>query len=359
MYRMSFFASKNSFPIIFRCNQIIHENNLGNIYEDPLVHWDINPGDPIIADVNYNYWGNNFDEKEDLFPPENYICDYIWDPKGLAGCDGSKSLEELLYDSGLDYFGAEDYSAAAQTFKQLIQTYPTSEFALASMHELLALEKVTNNDFSTLRNYFESFTPADSTLFDVADFLATRCNVIEKQWQPAIDWYENRIANPPSYPDSVFAVIDLGDIHLRMEADTVGMSLKSKPHFSYRFANIKPKSKAEYEANKSTLLATLPQKKQPQTQQPLSGKNGQLKQNVPNPASESTTIVYELYTEGVVEIKIFNVLGQLVINVPLNKKQRGTHQTEISLENIPDGLYEYVMYVDGIKVDAKRMVVRK
>ena len=59
-------------------------------------------------------------------------------------------------------------------------------------------------------------------LFNVAAFLATRCHVQERNWQPAIDWYEDRIENPPSYQDSVFAVIDLGDIHLMMAADTLG-----------------------------------------------------------------------------------------------------------------------------------------
>ena len=93
----------------------------------------------------------------------------------------------------------------------------------------MAIRHFTDNDFASLHNYFSGFTPADSTLYEKAQFLATKCNIKNKQWQPAIGWYEARIAEPPSYPDSIFAVIDLGDIHLMMEADNENIELKSRP----------------------------------------------------------------------------------------------------------------------------------
>jgi len=59
---------------------------------------------------------------------------------------------------------------------------------------------------------------------------------------------------------------------------------------------------------KATLLATLPQIKKvqteeqpkPQNPQPFTGngKKGVLGQNVPNPVTGTTTISYEIYTEG-------------------------------------------------------------
>jgi hypothetical protein len=230
------------------------------------------------------------------------------------------------------------------------------------MHELFALKQNTNNDFATLRGYYATFTDANSSLYDVAQFMATRCNVMDKKWQPAIDWYENRIANPPSYPDSVFAVIDLGDIHLRMEADTTGLQSKSRPVTFIRFPNIKPKSKADYEQNRSALLATLPQKSGLQTEQPvLYGANhkGILYQNIPNPATKSTTIVYELFEKGSVEVRIYNSLGQLIQTALPGVQDQGMYEIEISLERIPSGLYQYALYIDNIKVDSRKLVVTK
>jgi len=191
----------------------------------------------------------------------------------------------------------------------------------------------------------------------VAAFLATRCNIQERNWQPAIDWYENRIENPPSYQDSVFAVIDLGDIHLMMAADTLG-GAKGMHHCSYRLAHVKPNSKREYEENKTTLLATLPRTAHltPQTATPHTATKGALGQNIPNPTTGTTTISYEVYTDGAVEIRIYNVLGQQIQTLPQGMRKTGHYQTTISLSGLPAGMYNYMLFVDGEKADAKKMV---
>ncbi|MCL2289979.1 MAG: T9SS type A sorting domain-containing protein [Bacteroidetes bacterium] len=201
--------------------------------------------------------------------------------------------------------------------------------------------------------------PVCTAIFNTADFLATRCHIKEKNWQPAIDWYENRIENPPSYQDSVFAVIDLGDIHLMMEADTISGAKSGRAY--YRLANIRPRSKREYETSKATLLATLPQIKsqKPQTPYltPQTDKKGALGQNIPNPATGITTINFEIYTEGAVEIVIYNISGQLVKSLPQGNLTEGNYQTKISLVGMPVGMYHYALFVNGERTDAKKMIV--
>jgi tetratricopeptide (TPR) repeat protein len=350
------YASENSFPSIFRWNQIIDAYNL----QDPLLWWDIDTYERIKArNINHNYWGEKFVKQDALYPCSAFICDTIWHPESDKGSIESRA--ETIYQSGLYHFAAENYSAAETTFKELIEEYPASQFATAAMHELLALKQLTTQDFETLRVYYSTFTEADSTLFDIAQFLSTRCNIIEKNWQPAITWYENRIQNPPTYQDSIFAVIDLGDIYLQMEADSANMELKAKSFIFSRFPNIKPKSRVEFEKNKSALLATLPQKKSVQKEQPLANGNpkGSLQQNIPNPANQTTTIIYELYAEGNIEIQIYNILGQQVQTIPFGIKKAGIFETEISLKTIPAGMYEYALFIDGIRIDAKKMIVNK
>jgi len=238
------YASRNAFPTIFHYNKIIDEDNLGNDYNDPLLWWDyenIFSSETPLIDISCNYWGENFIPAEDIHPYDQFIVDPVWEP----GKSGSPTPEpaEILYQSGLDDFSNEDYSNAETTFKNLIETYPKSSFAIAALHELFALEQFTDNDYYKLYGYYASIAPTDTALFAVADFLATRCHVKEKNWQPAVDWYEDRIENPPSYQDSVFAVIDLGDIHLMMAADTAGAPGAKCALVSYRLADIKPHSK--------------------------------------------------------------------------------------------------------------------
>ncbi|MCL2434981.1 MAG: T9SS type A sorting domain-containing protein [Lentimicrobiaceae bacterium] len=357
------YASQNAFPSPFIYNQIIDENNGGNPNNDPLLYYDIptrgiDPGTgQLCLGIPYNYWGVNFVHDEDIYPPAYFCTSPIWIPPGKA----NSSLEEELFEAALEHFILGNYASAQTAFLNLIETYPQSEFAIASLHELFALEQFVDNDYATLHDYYASFTPADSTLFDVADFLATRCNVWTQNWQPAVDWYEYRIENPPSYQDSVFAVIDLGDIHLMMAADTTDTptGTKARPICYYRLADIKPRSKQEYETNKSNLLATLPQIKKPHTTNPIpqTDKKGSLGLCIPNPTTGSATITFDIYTEGAVELKIYNTLGQLMQALPQGGLKKGIYRTKISLAGTPAGIYHYVLFVNGERVDAKKLIV--
>ena len=359
------YASQYSFPAIFRFNKVIDEDNLGNSFDDPMIYWDFDNGrfsSSTVLDVKFNCWGTNFEPLENLYPSLYYNCDSIW-------CSGksislTSTEDEILYQSALSYFAEEDFTNAELTFKELIETYHESRFAIAALHELFALEHFTNNDFYQLSSYYYTFTPEDSVLFPVADFLATRCNVQEKNWQPAVDWYEDRIINPPSYQDSVFAVIDLGDIHLMMEADTTGGGAKGG-YVYYSMPQLKPESKQEYETTKSTLLATLPQKiakstnPTPHTSHltPHTYKKGSLSQNIPNPATKSTIIPYQIYEDGAIEIKLYNIYGQLLKTLHIGTHKQGNYQIEVSLAGYSAGMYQYVLYINGEKTDTKKMIV--
>jgi len=344
------YATNNAFPSSFKYNQILKSKNPNHI---PRIYYDVtSPGSGGFGtspyNISCNYWSGNFIHDFDIFPPLKFISAPVWDLINICTSKGKG-----LYDDGMEYFENENYPAAKSAFLELIETEPDDPFSIAALHELFSLEQFIDNDYAALHNYYTTFTPADSALFDVADFLATRCNVVIQNWQPAIDWYEDRIENPPSYQDSVFAVIDLGDIHLKMEND----SLKACRIF--RFPNIKPKSRQQYEENKSALLATLPKKDQPRPQHPLAGtgKKGVLSQNIPNPAKESTTIVYDVIEEGSVHLRIYNQLGQLLQDLPQGTQKPGSYHLEVSLVGMPAGVYHYVLFVEGEKADGKKLVV--
>ena len=357
------YASANSFPTYFKYNIISDASNQGNPSDIPLFWWDVEPPYPNDQDVKYNCWGNNFDPQYHLYPS---LLDWnpVWDCTGKSGAP-PRGNDEELYLAGLDYFANEDYTNAETTFKELIQNYPVSRFAIAALHELFALEHFTNNDFYSLNSFYATITPSDSNLFNTADFLATRCLVKERDWQPAVDWYEERITNPPSYQDSVFAVIDLGDIHLMMESDTMNGG-KSAHYCHYSLPNIKPKSRMQYEENKTSLLATLPQIKNPKNDKntpsndkyiPLNDKKGSLGECVPNPTNGNATISYEIFTGGVVEIQLFNSIGQMVKSLPQGKLSNGNYKATISVVGMPVGVYHYTLVVNGERVDSKRVVV--
>jgi len=129
---------------------------------------------------------------------------------------------------------------------------------------------------------------------------------------------------------------------------------------------IKPKTKQHYEENKATLLATLPQIKKSKNDKfihnndiniPKIEKKGILGQCTPNPTTGTTTISYELYAEGAVEIFIYNSLGQLVLQIPQGTQTEGAYQATVSLINMPKGIYHYALFVDGERVDTKKIII--
>jgi len=355
------YATPCSCPGNLRYNKIIDEDNLGNSYMDPLFCVDIDFCCVRIRDISLNYWGENFNHSEDIYPPGAFYTTPVWEP-GKSGAPPHGDDEDL-YLAGLDYFANADYPNAESTFKELIQTYPDSHFAIAALRELFALEHYTNRDFYALISYYTTFTPLDSNLFNTADFLATRCFVKERDRQSAVDWYENRIENPPSYQDSIFAVIDLGDIHLMMKEDSIGNNgAKGCSALFYRLADIMPGSKKEYEMNKASLLATLPQTKKQHTDKPQrpfvqTDKKGTLGQCIPNPTNGNTTITYEIYVEGDTEIHIYNISGQLLKILPQGKLKTGYYQTRINVLGLPIGMYHYSLLINGEREDTKKMIV--
>jgi len=146
-----------------------------------------------------------------------------------------------------------------------------------------------------------------------------------------------------------------------IEQDTASGAKGS--YCSYRLAEVKPASKHAYETHKTALLATLPQIKKPQTDKPQNPqtpthKKGALGECIPNPTSGNATISYEIYTDGIVEIKIFNTMGQLVKSFPQGKLKQGSYKTKITLSDLPAGLYHYTLLVNGEKTDARKLVVK-
>ena len=77
-------------------------------------------------------------------------------------------------------------------------------------------------------------------------------------------------------------------------------------------------------------------------------KNFSLDQNYPNPFNPSTTIRFALPTNAKVSIKLYNTLGQEVVNI-LNNEQlnAGVHQTVFNASNFSSGVYFYRLEAKG------------
>ncbi len=88
-----------------------------------------------------------------------------------------------------------------------------------------------------------------------------------------------------------------------------------------------------------------------------------LGQNYPNPFNPNTTIEYTVESNDVVQIKIYDELGQLVRNLLNERKIPGKYKTvwdgtDNSGKRLSSGTYFYQLKI-GIKSEAKKMILLK
>lgn len=83
-----------------------------------------------------------------------------------------------------------------------------------------------------------------------------------------------------------------------------------------------------------------------------------LGQNYPNPASHKTVIPFSLIKGSEVDIQVFNTLGIRVKIVELGFMESGRYELQLSLDNLPDGAYQYMLSGGGFKLSGKLMIIR-
>lgn len=82
--------------------------------------------------------------------------------------------------------------------------------------------------------------------------------------------------------------------------------------------------------------------------QPENGKT-ELHQNRPNPFRQVTTFAYTLGKEGKVELNIYSMDGVFIENVINRFQEKGEHKVEWDSKEIPNGMYFYILNVDGVE----------
>jgi len=305
-------------------------------------------------DVEYNCWGQNFNPSNDLKLNSGVFKPYpTWCPpnNGTLPVD----QDEAMYNMAVNDVDSSNYTEAMNLFQLLVETYPKSDYAKASMKAMFETESYAGNNFSDLKVFYltNDSILADSSLTQLGDFLANRCNVRMENYPDAISWYEDKIQSPEMEADSIFAIIDLGDIYLHM--DTTG----NRPVFIGSLPRYKPETKAKYRLYRDSLISLLPlQKSIDPLKKGLSHLTaGQLLQNVPNPSNSSTDIYFKLINAKEAMIKIYDGWGRLNKQIPIPEIMDGIQKTTVNTSNMPSGLYEYSLSVNGQITDTKRMVV--
>lgn len=83
-----------------------------------------------------------------------------------------------------------------------------------------------------------------------------------------------------------------------------------------------------------------------------------LEQNYPNPFNGSTIIKYQLPEDGVVKIKLYDILGREIKTLMDGYKSAGNYEYKLEPENLTAGIYFYTMQCNSFR-DTKKIVLLK
>ena len=83
-----------------------------------------------------------------------------------------------------------------------------------------------------------------------------------------------------------------------------------------------------------------------------------LEQNFPNPFNPSTTIKYQIPKDGIVTLKIFDILGKEVKTLVNEMKVTGGHEIIFDAGELASGFYIYRIQVNNY-IAAKKMMLLK
>ncbi|MCF8369092.1 MAG: T9SS type A sorting domain-containing protein [Bacteroidales bacterium] len=342
------YASEGAFPYYFHYNGIIDEDNT-----EAMVYYSGPTGGELNLDVTNNYWGNSFSASTDLYPSSSYTWLPFWTPAGSKSGD----VIESLYNIAKNKIEVEDYTGAKLDFQNIVEQYPLSQYAKASLREIFAIEEFGANSFSELQTYFNSVTQDSDVpeLIKVAEYLSNFCNIKTHNWAPAIDWFENIIANPMNMEDSIFAVIDLGYTYLQME------NAGQKSTYIGSMPNHVPESIETYNSDRDYLLSLLPGELMSEEMQQnlLQLKDGELLYNVPNPFNGNTQFWYKTESTCKIRISIFDYMGRQISTLDIGEKEKGSHAVQFNAEGLAPGIYFYKLEISGQMADSKKMTIIK
>ncbi|MDT3695031.1 MAG: PQQ-binding-like beta-propeller repeat protein [Ignavibacterium sp.] len=83
-----------------------------------------------------------------------------------------------------------------------------------------------------------------------------------------------------------------------------------------------------------------------------------LSQNYPNPFNPTTTISYQIKKGGLVQLKVYDVLGKEVATLVKEEQTQGNHSVKFNGSNLPSGMYVYSLHINNF-IRNRKMILLK
>jgi hypothetical protein len=347
-------STRDAFPFEFKLNEMHSVTN-------PPYHivYMSTSEDVRSQYITWNCWGPTFNPNN----PQAYFypIDKInWYPNWY--CDGGDSIiageDELLYKSAQLKVENNDYYNAENEFLNLVEYFPNSKYAIASLKELYRLEDEIGNDYDALRTYLEtdSIIQTNDELKNTADKLSISCEVRTEDYSTAMFLLEDIVNDSlTDFEDSLYAICKMEYINYLIDNGNEKSIQIFSPEISFTSKDL-----LDVETNRYLPLLFKNEKRQGSLELSIKAMtSGELLQNVPNPFYGSTEIYYKLQSDALINIKIYSYTGQLIKEFIEGKKGEGVHYIIFTAIGLEPGLYFSVLETNGRTSNSKKMVIMK
>ncbi len=320
-------------------------------------YWHDNPPDSSkfnvanAESVIFNPYDNNSTSAR---ATNNHQLDSIgfgmYDTLHFYESDNPNSAQELYLLAYQSEFNGE-YEAAIGYYKEIVSDYKDSSSTsscLARIFNSYEKKQATVTEYALLENYFLAIAADTSNsiiMRNISEDLAIQSNIKQGNIEEAISDYDEIYANNTNTPKGFHALINK-----EILAAGSGDNLSSGNSFEeIEFKQIKINALLKG-FNAKDENAVMPTKLIPQ--------NFNLSQNYPNPFNPATTFNYDLPNDGIVTIKVYDILGREMTTLVNEMKTAGYHKVQFNAADFASGAYFYQMK-SGEFVAVKKFVVLK
>ncbi len=205
----------------------------------------------------------------------------------------------------------------------------------------------------------------DSMKFLINNYIK-KSFIASKDYQQAADIVLERINNPISSVDSLFAVMQLETIYVLSEKDSLNRSAKVNTKLNH----IAPKSITDFDNKQKShwkeiyqLLGIAVEEDEENYEQVIPTVPT-LYTNYPNPFNPETTIAFSIPEDSEAKISIYNIKGQKVKDLINEHLEKGNHNVvwyskDNSGKSVASGVYFYQLEVNGKTQGIKKCLLLK
>ncbi|HNX03519.1 MAG TPA: T9SS type A sorting domain-containing protein [Candidatus Cloacimonas sp.] len=258
---------------------------------------------------------------------------------------------KAMIKNGIEYFFLGNFSLAEDIMKQIVETYPDSSITALAVDYLYLIERVTDKDFSTLREYLDLKIPSENMApYYEKEEIKTKCLIKEEDYLSAIQRLQLIIDNPIGIADSLFALIEQAYCVLQYSVQ----GGKALPDCSAKTTSVD--EYLNFLLNLGNPISLISSKE-------LTSMKPFIQGNYPNPFNPSTTICYNVPLQGKVNLTVYNIKGQVVKKLVDEKQLPGNYKIVWNGKDkrdieVASGIY-FVRIEQNNKIHTRKMMLIK